>query len=54
MSAWRCPICGYVTEGMDPPQECPSCLQPGDTFEFVDDDDEAYIDESESEEDYAQ
>ncbi len=47
MSAWRCPICGYMAEGLEPPQECPSCFQPGDTFEFIDDD-EAYLDELES------
>lgn len=51
MSAWRCPICGYMAEGLDPPQECPSCFQPGDTFEFIDDD-EAYLDELESSEEF--
>jgi rubrerythrin len=44
MSRWRCPVCGFLVEALEPPQECPSCLQPGDTFEFVDDD-EAYLDE---------
>ena len=50
-SRWRCPICGFLYEGFEPPQECPSCLQPGDTFEFVDDD-EAYLDEIDGAEDY--
>ena len=49
MSAWRCPVCGYAVEGLEPPPECPSCLHPGDTFEFVDDD-EAFLDETEEEE----
>jgi hypothetical protein len=48
MGSWRCPICGYLTEDLDPPQECPSCLQPGDTFVYVDND-EAYLDELETE-----
>jgi len=51
MGAWRCPICGYLTEDLEPPQECPSCLQPGDTFEFVDDDD-AFLDDAEADDSF--
>jgi rubrerythrin len=53
MSRWRCPICEFLYEGLQPPQECPSCLQPGDTFEFVDDD-EAYLDEVDASNGYDQ
>ena len=51
MGAWRCPICGYKAECIDPPQECPSCRQRGDIFEFVDDD-EAYLDELDADDDF--
>jgi rubredoxin len=47
MSGWRCPICGYLTQDADPPQECPSCRQTGDAFSYVDGD-EAYLDELEA------
>lgn len=30
--AWVCPICGYVHYGPEPPDECPLCGAPGDTF----------------------
>lgn len=29
---WVCPICGYVYEGDNPPEFCPQCKAPGNTF----------------------
>jgi len=33
--AWVCPICGYVHEGPEPPEECPLCGAAGALFEPV-------------------
>lgn len=30
--AWKCPLCGDVQQGDDPPMECPYCLAPRDAF----------------------
>lgn len=30
--AWKCPLCGDVQRGDDPPMECPYCLAPRDAF----------------------
>ena len=32
--AWVCRKCGYVHEGTEPPQECPSCNHPSSYFEL--------------------
>ena len=29
---WVCPLCGYVHYGSNPPEKCPLCNAPGDTF----------------------
>jgi rubrerythrin len=29
---WTCPVCGYVFEGENPPEDCPSCKAPGASF----------------------
>ncbi len=29
---WICSICGYVHSGDNPPEECPTCHQPGSVF----------------------
>ena len=30
---WKCSKCGYIHEGTEPPQECPSCKHPQNYFE---------------------
>lgn len=30
---WKCSKCGYIVEGTEPPQECPSCEHPQMYFE---------------------
>ena len=32
MLKWRCPVCGYVHEGPNPPEFCPQCKTPGSRF----------------------
>jgi len=34
MKRWRCSVCGYIHEGINPPKECPRCESSGK--EFVD------------------
>ena len=29
---WLCPVCGYVHEGPEPPEQCPLCHVPGSRF----------------------
>lgn len=29
---WICTICGYVYIGEEPPEQCPTCKQPGNVF----------------------
>ena len=29
---WRCPVCGYIREGDEAPEECPLCFMPKDAF----------------------
>ena len=31
---WVCRKCGYVEEGQEPPEECPSCSHPRDYFQL--------------------
>ena len=31
---WKCNNCGYVTEGIEAPEECPACKHPVDHFEL--------------------
>lgn len=33
--AWRCPVCGYIHYGDDPPEECPYCFVKGEGFKKV-------------------
>ncbi|MBQ2082523.1 MAG: flavin reductase [Lachnospiraceae bacterium] len=35
MEKWVCPVCGYVHEGPEPPEECPVCHVPGSKFTKV-------------------
>ena len=30
---WKCSKCGYIHEGTEPPEECPSCKHPKDYYE---------------------
>lgn len=32
---WKCPVCGYIYEGEEPPKECPICGAAGYRFEPV-------------------
>ncbi len=32
---WKCPLCGYIYEGEEPPAKCPLCGAPGYRFEPV-------------------
>jgi rubrerythrin len=32
MKKWICPVCGYVFEGENPPEKCPTCGVPGSKF----------------------
>ena len=29
---WKCPLCGYIHTGPTPPEKCPLCGAPGNTF----------------------
>ncbi len=31
---WKCGVCGYVSEGFEPPAMCPSCKHPREHFEL--------------------
>ena len=30
---WKCSVCGYIVEGTEPPQQCPSCGHPQKFYE---------------------
>ena len=30
---WKCSKCGYIHEGTEPPEECPSCKHPSEYYE---------------------
>lgn len=30
---WKCSKCGYIHEGVEPPEKCPSCKHPKDYYE---------------------
>jgi rubrerythrin/uncharacterized membrane protein len=32
MKKWRCPVCGYIHEGPEPPETCPVCHVEGEKF----------------------
>lgn len=32
---WRCDVCGYLHEGVSPPESCPLCHATADKFELV-------------------
>ena len=32
---WRCRNCGYIHEGKEAPEKCPSCAHPRDYFELL-------------------
>ncbi|MFW5908259.1 MAG: acyl-CoA dehydrogenase family protein [Desulfosalsimonas sp.] len=34
-TAWRCPLCGYIHYGDDPPEECPYCFVKAEGFKKV-------------------
>jgi len=29
---WRCTVCGYVCEAVEPPESCPECYAPREAF----------------------
>ncbi|GFE58883.1 rubredoxin-like domain-containing protein [Geobacter sp. AOG1] len=33
MKKWRCVICDYIHEGLEPPETCPECGASRDNFE---------------------
>lgn len=35
MKKWKCTVCGYMHEGDAPPEECPLCKAPAESFEEV-------------------
>jgi acyl-CoA dehydrogenase len=35
LTAWRCRMCGHVHYGAEPPEECPYCFFPRETFKKV-------------------
>ena len=35
MKKWKCTVCGYIHEGDAPPEECPLCNAPAESFEEV-------------------
>ena len=34
-TAWRCPMCGYIHMGDEPPAACPYCFVPGKAFKKI-------------------
>ena len=40
MKKWRCTVCGYIYEGENPPEECPTCHVGSDMFEEITENDE--------------
>ncbi len=30
---WKCSVCGYLHEGLEPPEKCPSCSHPREYYE---------------------
>ena len=32
---WKCRKCGYIHEGIEPPEECPSCGHPREYYELL-------------------
>lgn len=30
---WRCQVCGFIHEGTEPPEKCPSCAHPKEYYE---------------------
>lgn len=34
--AWKCGVCGYIHEGTEPPEKCPSCKHPKQHYEPAD------------------
>ncbi|WP_349681824.1 rubredoxin-like domain-containing protein [Acidaminococcus fermentans] len=35
MKRWRCRICGYECEGVEPPAECPICHKDSSYFDEI-------------------
>ncbi len=35
MKKWQCTVCGYIHVGDEPPDICPVCGAPADSFELV-------------------
>ena len=42
MKKWRCPVCGYIYEGENPPAACPQCKVPGEKFVEIKDEAKVY------------
>ncbi len=30
---WKCAVCGYIHEGVEPPNKCPACRHPKEYYE---------------------
>ncbi len=35
LKRWRCPTCGYIYEGENPPEHCPVCDMPGSNYQLL-------------------
>ncbi len=35
LKRWRCPVCGYIYEGEEPPERCPVCDMPGKEYQLI-------------------
>ncbi len=35
MKKWRCLVCGYIHEGLEPPEKCPICSVSKENFELI-------------------
>ncbi|MGI5854600.1 MAG: rubredoxin-like domain-containing protein [Bacillota bacterium] len=43
MKKWRCQVCGFIHDGIEPPEQCPKCGAPREKFEAISDDAAAMI-----------
>ena len=46
MEKWRCTVCGYIHDGVAPPEKCPNCGAPKEKFEKLAEDKEKLIERS--------
>lgn len=45
MKKWVCSVCGYVYEGIEPPEQCPQCKAPKEKFQTAAEGARAWADE---------